>query len=69
MMSHLGFKTRVGSLIHTWQRHMFTDSLRFTSGATPADLLAAIMTSEAFSFTYLQAGISGARNQDLSSAR
>ena len=43
-------------LIHTWQRHTsnITHSLRFTSGATPADLLAASMATEPISSTYLQ---------------
>ena len=40
--SHLGFKAKVGSLIHAWWRHMcytFTE----TFGTTPADLLVASM--------------------------
>ena len=40
-------------------------SLIFTSGVTPADLLATSMAAEPFSSTYLQ-GIGGARNWDLS---
>ena len=36
--SPLGSKTRVGSLIHAWQRCVC--SLRFISGATPAGILA-----------------------------
>ena len=36
VMSPLCFKARVGSLIHTCQRHTsYICSLRFTSGATP----------------------------------
>ena len=34
--------------------------LRFTSGVTPADLLAASMVAELFSSPYLRAGIGGA---------
>ena len=45
-MSPLGFKARVGSLIHAWWRLHVTRSLRFTSGVTPADLLAASMEAE-----------------------
>ena len=44
-----GFQSQSGFyLIHTWRRHMsnVTHSLRFTSGATPADLLAASMAAE-----------------------
>ena len=40
-----------------------TGSLRFTSGVTPADLLAASMATEPFSFTYQQADIGGVRNR------
>ena len=65
--SPLGFKTRVGSFICAWQRHIcVTCSLRFTSGVTPANLLVASMTAKPFSSTCLQAGIGGAQNQDLS---
>ena len=39
MTSPLGFKARVGSLIHPY-------SLRFTSGVTPTNLLAASMAAE-----------------------
>ena len=38
-------------------------SLRFASGATPADLLAASMAAELFFSTYLRAGISGVQKQ------
>ena len=43
-----------------------THSLRFTSGATPANLLVASIAAELFFSTYLQAGIGRAWNQDLS---
>ena len=36
----------MGSLIRTWWRHTFSCSLRFTSGATPADLLVASMAAK-----------------------
>ena len=48
-MSSHGFKARVGSLIATWQRHMwYIHSLRFTFGTTPADLLPASMAAGCF---------------------
>ena len=47
----------------------FTHSLRFTSGVTPADLLAASMTAEPISSTYLWPGIGGAWMGDLSRQR
>ena len=50
------FKSRVGSLIHTWLRCM---SLRFTSGVTPTNFLAAGIAGEPISSTYLRAGICG----------
>ena len=69
-MSPLGFKTRVvGSLIHAWQRVHVRCSLRFTSGATPANLLAASMAAEPISSTYLRPGIGGALKGDLSHHR
>ena len=43
-----------------------THSLRFTYGATPANLLVASIAAELFFSTYLQAGIGRAWNQDLS---
>ena len=43
-----------------------TRSLRFTSGATPANLLVASMAAEPFFSTYLQAGFGGAQNWNLS---
>ena len=52
-----GFQSQNGfSLIHTWQSRMsnITCSLRFTSGATPADLLVASMAAKPISSTYLQ---------------
>ena len=42
-----------------------TRSLRFASGASPANLLAASMAAEPFSSMYLRAGIGGARDWDL----
>ena len=41
-------------------------SLRFISGVTPADLLTAGMAAKVFSSIYLQRGIGGAQNWDLS---
>ena len=41
-------------------------SLRFSSGATPASLLAASMAAKLIASMYLRAGIGGARNRDLS---
>ena len=61
-MSPLGFKARVGSLIHAWSRHMcymFPEILR----VTPADLLAVSMAAKPFSSTYMRAGIGEARNR------
>ena len=52
-----GFQSQSGfCLIHTWRRRTsnITHSLRFTSGATPADLLVASMAAELISSTYLQ---------------
>ena len=40
--------------------------MRFTSGAKPADLLAASMAVKPYSSTYLGAGIRWAQNWDLS---
>ena len=51
--SPLGFKARVGNLIYAWQRHTCYSSMRFTTGVTPADLLAASMAAKLFSSTYL----------------
>ena len=67
VMSPLGFKARVGSLICIWERCtvLVTHSLRFTSGATPADLLATSMADRPFSSTCLWAGIGGDQNWDL----
>ena len=51
----LGFQSQSGfCLIHTWWRCMSTHSLRFTSIATPPDLLAASMAVEPISSTYLR---------------
>ena len=44
----------------------FTHTLRFTSGATPTDLLAASMVAKLFSSMYLWADIGWDQNQDLS---
>ena len=52
VMSPIGYKARVGSLIRAWQRCM-----RFTSGVTPADLLLASMAAKLISSIYLRAGI------------
>ena len=43
-----------------------THSIRFNSGATPADILVARMAAKPFSLTYLWASIVGAWNWDLS---
>ena len=40
--------------------------IRFTYGATPADLLTANMAAKLFSSTYLQTSIGGAQDLDLS---
>ena len=42
----MGFKATVGSITRTWQRRM---CYTITSGATPADLLAASMTAKPIS--------------------
>ena len=65
VMSPFSFKARMGSLIRTWCRCMCTCSLRFTSGATPADLLEGSMVAEPISFMYLPAGIDGAKTWNL----
>ena len=59
----MSLTARVGRLICAWSRDTY--SLRFTSGSTPTDLLAESMTAEPFSAKYLEAGIRGARNEDL----
>ena len=43
--------------------------LHVPSGVTPASLFVASMAAKPFSSTYLQAGIGGARNWDLSYLR
>ena len=43
--------------------------LRFTSGATPADLLAASLVADLFSTMYLQAGIGGSIGATAHSVR
>ena len=70
VMSPLGFKARVDSLICAWLRCVCaTCSLRFIFGVTPADLLVDSMAAEPISSMYLQAGIGGAGNWDLSCHR
>ena len=53
--SPLGFKARVLSVLFPLGRGVYlVRSLRFISGATPANLLAASMAAELISSTYLQ---------------
>ena len=54
MMSSLGFKAREGSLKNLCLAEIY---LRFTSGATPADFLAASIAAKLFFSTYLCEGI------------
>ena len=55
VMSPLGFKARVGSALFALGTGVHgTYSLRFLSGATPADLLAASMVAKPISSTYLR---------------
>ena len=52
-----GFQSQSGfCLIRTWRRHTsnVTYSLRFTSGAAPADLLVASMAAGPISPTHMQ---------------
>ena len=42
--------------------------MRFTSGAMSVDLLVVSMVAKPFSSTYMQAGIGGSQNWDLSAA-
>ena len=65
VMSVLGFKARVDPLACMLHHLHCNRILRFTSGVTPADLLAASMAAESISSTYLWAGLGGAQNQDL----
>ena len=58
-MSSLGFKASVQPYLHLAEAY----------GATPTDLLAASMAAKPISSMYLQAGIGGARNRDLSCRR
>ena len=54
-MSPLGLKARVGSALFTLGGDVcVAHSLRFTCGATPADLLVASMATKVISSTYLQ---------------
>ena len=50
--SALGFKARVDPLLNCFFPACIF--FRFTSGATPADLLIISMAAEPFQFTYLQ---------------
>ena len=61
VMFALGFKACLCALLPAHNR-----ILRFTSGATPADLLAASMAAKLFSPIYLWTSIGGAWDQDLS---
>ena len=56
----------MGSIIYTRRGICYTYPLRFTSGATLADLLVASMVVKPFFYIYLQAGIGGTQNWDLS---
>ena len=63
-----GFQSQSGfCLIRTWRRRTssITRSLRFTSGATPANLLAASMAAEP-SLPHTCEGIGGSRTGDIS---
>ena len=53
----LSFKSKWAALFTVGRGVYVTQSPRFTSGATPADLLAASMATEPFSSVYLRAGI------------
>ena len=66
MMSALAFKPEWRALIILGRGVHVIHSLLFTSGVAPADLLAANMTVELFSSTYLGAGTGGVQNWDLS---
>ena len=66
MMSPLAFKPEWATLIMLGRGVHVIHFLRFTSGVAPADLLAANMAVELFSFTYLGAGTGGVQNWDLS---
>ena len=62
-----GFQSQSGQpYLHFGRGICVTFSLRFNSGATPADLLVDSMATKPFSSTYLWAGIGGAQTQDLS---
>ena len=56
-MSSLGFKAKVGSLIHAWWRCMYYMFPEIHTYMTPADLLVVSMAAEPISSIYLQAGI------------
>ena len=55
-----GFQSQSGSPFLHALLNAHNKILRFTSGATPADLLAPTIAAELFSSTYLPASISGA---------
>ena len=59
MTSALGFKVRVDPLACVLHHLHTTESSRFTSGATAADLLVASMAVEPFSSMYLGTSIGG----------
>ena len=62
-----GFQSQSWAALFVLSRGVYvTCSLRFTSGGIPTDLLVASIVAESFSTMYLQAGIGGARNHDLS---
>ena len=61
---YLGFQSQGGS--PCLRVSLPSCILRFTSGVTPADLLAASMAAELFSSTYLRTSIGRARDPDLS---
>ena len=65
VMFALGFKSRVDLLTCLLHHPACNTILRFTSGVTPADILAASMAAKSFSSTYLQTSIGGAWDQNL----
>ena len=64
-----GFQSLGGSPYFNASSAAHRGILRFTSGATPADLLVASMVDELFSSTYLQTSIGGAEDHDISCIR
>ena len=67
--SPLGFKAKEGSLIHTWQRNTWYISLEIHLWCDTCRPLSRQHSNQAFSSTYLQPGIGGARTGDLSRHR